>query len=218
MHDALSLVHDPVVDYHPSPCQRRRKHPGSDSQASKRPLTVHLRYSHGTDRKSPGNATSAFTLLALIFHSQLYNDWIYLWWTAYVNRPFNHGYVYIVLKESIMYIPIVGLGLRLAGFVFMSRNMKTDTPRLTRRLGQLTRRSKGGEGGLAPMWLMMFPEGTNLSRNGRAKSVKWAERQGEKDLKYTLIPRSTGTYFCLKALNGTVEWVYDCTLAYDGVP
>ena len=218
MYDALSLVHDPVVDYHPSPCQRRRKRPRSDPQASKWPLTVHLRYSHGTYRKSPGNATSALILLALIFHSQLYNDWIYLWWTAYVNRPFNHGHVYIVLKESIMYIPIVGLGLRLAGFVFMSRNMKTDTPRLTRRLGQLTRRSKGGEGGLSPMWLMMFPEGTNLSRNGRAKSVKWAERQGEKDLKYTLIPRSTGTYFCLKALNGTVEWVYDCTLAYDGVP
>ena len=218
MYDALSLVHDPVVDYHPGSCQRRRKRPMSDSQAPKRPFTVHLRYSHGTYRQSPGNATSAFALLALIFHSQLYNDWIYLWWTAYVNRPFNHGYVYIVLKESIMYIPIVGLGLRLAGFVFMSRNMKTDTPRLTRRLGQLTRRSKGGEGGLSPMWLMMFPEGTNLSRNGRAKSVKWAERQGEKDLKYTLIPRSTGTYFCLKALNRTVEWVYDCTLAYDGVP
>ncbi len=68
------------------------------------------------------------------------------------------------------------------------------------------------------MWLMMFPEGTNLSTNGRAKSVKWAEKKGEKDLKYTLIPRSTGTYFCLKALNETLEWVYDCTLAYDGVP
>lgn len=156
--------------------------------------------------------------MILISNHQLYNDWIYLWWTAYANRPFNHGHVYIVLKESIKYIPLVGLGLRLAGFVFMSRNMKTDTPRLTRRLGQLTRRRNGGKGGLEPMWLMMFPEGTNLSKNGRAKSVKWAERQGEKDLKYTLIPRSTGTYFCLKALNGTLEWVYDCTLAYDGVP
>ena len=100
----------------------------------------------------------------------------------------------------------------------MSRNLKTDTPRLTHRLSQLTRRSDGGKGELQPMWLMMFPEGTNLSKNGRAKSVKWAERQGEKDLKYTLIPRSTGTYFCLKALKGTLEWVYDCTLAYDGVP
>ena len=98
----------------------------------------------------------------------------------------------------------------------MSRNMKTDSPRLTRRLNQLTRR--GQDGKLVPMWLMMFPEGTNLSKNGRAKSEKWAARQGEQDLKYTLIPRSTGTWYCLKALGNTVEWVYDCTVAYDGVP
>lgn len=68
------------------------------------------------------------------------------------------------------------------------------------------------------MWLLMFPEGTNLSRNGRAASVRWAKKQGIPDLEYQLIPRSTGTYFCLKGLDSTVEWVYDCTLAYDGVP
>ncbi|KAL2040009.1 hypothetical protein N7G274_007412 [Stereocaulon virgatum] len=153
--------------------------------------------------------------LVLIANHQMYNDWVYLWWTAYTNQPRTHGNVFIVLKDSIKYIPIVGLGLRFAGFVFMSRKMKKDGPRLTRRLNQLTRR---GPNGLAPMWLMMFPEGTNLSRNGRAKSVKWAGKQGIPDLQYQLIPRSTGTYFCLKALEGTLDWVYDCTLAYDGVP
>ena len=144
----------------------------------------------------------------------MYNDWIYLWWTVYTNKL--HGYVYIVLKDSIKYIPIVGFGLRMAGFVFMSRKMKTDQPRLTHRLAQLTRKDSTGH--RDPMWLLMFPEGTNLSRNGRAASVKWAQRQDITDLKYQLIPRSTGTYFCLKGLNGTVPWVYDCTLAYDGVP
>ena len=146
---------------------------------------------------------------------QMYNDWVYLWWTAYTNQPSTHGHVYIVLKDSIKYIPIVGLGLRFAGFVFMSRKMKKDGPRLTRRMNQLTRR---GPNGLAPMWLMMFPEGTNLSKNGRAKSVKWAGKQGTPDMRYQLIPRSTGTYFCLKALEGALDWMYDCTLAYDGVP
>lgn len=144
----------------------------------------------------------------------MYNDWVYLWWTTYTAAL--HGHVYIVLKQSISYIPIVGLGLRLAGFVFMSRKMKTDQPRLTRRLAQLTRRNP--EGKLVPMWLLMFPEGTNLSKNGRAASVKWAKRQDLPDLRFQLIPRSTGTYFCLKGLDNTVEWVYDCTLAYDGIP
>lgn len=144
----------------------------------------------------------------------MYNDWVYLWWTAYTAS--FHGSVYIVLKDSIKYIPIVGFGLRMAGFVFMSRKLKTDQPRLTHRLAQLTRKDPAGH--RTPMWLLMFPEGTNLSRNGRAASVKWAKRQDIPDLKYQLIPRSTGTYFCLKGLDRTVEWVYDCTLAYDGVP
>lgn len=144
----------------------------------------------------------------------MYNDWVYLWHAAYTSA--THAWVYIVLKDSIKYIPIVGAGLRMAGFVFMSRKMKTDGPRLTRRLAQLKQRAPNGR--LNPMWLLMFPEGTNLSKNGRAASAKWANREGIQDLKYQLIPRSTGTYFCLKGLEGSLDWVYDCALAYDGVP
>ena len=149
----------------------------------------------------------------------MYNDWVYLWHTAYTSHL--HGWVYIVLKYSISYIPIVGTGLRMAGFVFMSRKMATDKPRLQRRLAQLRQRSpstSAGQGRLNPMWLLMFPEGTNLSKNGREGSRKFAEKMGRKDLKRVLWPRSTGTFFVLKGLEGTVEWVYDCTMAYDGVP
>ena len=99
----------------------------------------------------------------------------------------------------------------------MARKMQTDRARLSRRLSQLSRRDRK-DGKLSPMYLIMFPEGTNLSKNGRAASMRWAGKSGREDLKYQLIPRSAGTYFCLKALEGTVEWVYDCTLAYDGVP
>ena len=64
----------------------------------------------------------------------------------------------------------------------------------------------------------MFPEGTNLSPNARAKSRKWAEKSGIKDCEHVLLPRSTGLKFCLEELGNTVEWVYDCTLAYEGIP
>ena len=93
--------------------------------------------------------------------------------------------------------------------------MKTDLPRLTRRMTQLKRPNPTG---FNPMWLVMFPEGTNLSKNGRRKSAQWAERKGFSDLRYQLLPHSAGTYMCLKALEGTVDWVYDCTLAYDDIP
>ena len=101
----------------------------------------------------------------------------------------------------------------------MTRKMATDRSRLDRRLAQLiTRRGADGSGALEPMWLMIFPEGTNLSENGRAKSAAWADKQGVEDFKHLLIPRSGGMYVCAKALKGGVEWVYDCTLAYDGIP
>jgi lysocardiolipin and lysophospholipid acyltransferase len=132
-----------------------------------------------------------------------------------------HGHIYIILKESLKHVPIVGWGMRFYGFVFMSRKMSTDQPRLAHRLQQLKEVHSGplsGTSGLDPMWLLLFPEGTNLSANTRSKSTAWAEKQGYKDFEQTLVPRSTGSFFCLNELKGTVDYVYDCTLAYEGVP
>ena len=131
-----------------------------------------------------------------------------------------HGHIYIILKESLKYVPVLGPAMMFYGFIFMSRKMAKDKPRLAHRLGQLKTRHSGPQGAqsLDPMWLLIFPEGTNLSDNGRVKSAKWAEKIGVPDMRHQLIPKSTGTYFCLNELKGTVDWVYDCTLAYEGIP
>jgi lysocardiolipin and lysophospholipid acyltransferase len=132
-----------------------------------------------------------------------------------------HGHIYIILKDTLRYIPILGVGMMFYGFIFMSRKMEQDKPKLTHRLKQLKTRHTGplsGSTGLDPMWLLIFPEGTNASKNGRAKSAKWAENQGIPDMQHVLLPRSTGTFFILNELKGTVDWVYDCTVAYEGIP
>ena len=131
-----------------------------------------------------------------------------------------HGHIYIILKESIKYIPIIGLGCIFHGFIFMSRKMAVDQPRLAHRLGKLKTKytTLDGKTYLNPMWLLLFPEGTNLSNNGRVKSAAWAAKTGIKDLQHLMLPRSTGMFFCLKELKGTVDYVYDCTVAYEGVP
>jgi 1-acyl-sn-glycerol-3-phosphate acyltransferase len=159
--------------------------------------------------------------MVMIANHQLYTDWLYLWWIGYTNQPQMHGHIFIILKESLKHIPIIGWGMRFYGFVFMSRKMATDQPRMAHRLKQLRTRHTGpmsGSSGLNPMWLLLFPEGTNASDNGRAKSAKWAEKIGVKDMQHVLLPRSTGMFFCLNELKGTVDYVYDCTLAYEGVP
>ncbi|KAK4181531.1 acyltransferase-domain-containing protein [Triangularia setosa] len=158
--------------------------------------------------------------MVMIANHQIYTDWLYLWWVGYANSPQMHGYVYIILKESLKYIPIAGLGMVFYGFIFMSRKMAVDQPRMAHRLGKLKAHTTTPDGTkyLNPMWLLLFPEGTNASQNGRNKSAKWAEKIGVKDPEHMLLPRSTGTFFCLNELKGTVEYVYDCTVAYEGVP
>jgi len=131
-----------------------------------------------------------------------------------------HGHIYIILKESLKNVPIIGWGMRFYGFIFMSRKMAVDQPRMAYRLGKLKEVHTGplsGTTGLDPMWLILFPEGTNASDNGREKSAQWAKKIGVKDVEHCLLPRSTGSFFCLTELKGSVEYVYDCTLSYEGV-
>ncbi|KAH8909173.1 acyltransferase-domain-containing protein [Coniochaeta sp. PMI_546] len=158
--------------------------------------------------------------MVMIANHQIYTDWLYLWWVGYANRPHMHGYLYIILKQSLKYIPIMGQGMMFYGFIFMSRKMSVDRPRMAHRLGKLKTQHTAPDGKryLNPMWLLLFPEGTNASANGRAKSARWADKIGVRDPEHVLLPRSTGMYFCLCELKGTVEWVYDCTVAYEGIP
>lgn len=158
--------------------------------------------------------------MVMIANHQIYTDWLYLWWVGYANRPRMHGYLYIILKESLKYIPVMGQGMMFYGFIFMSRKMSVDRPRLAHRLGKLKTQHAAPDGRrhLDPMWLLLFPEGTNASGNGRRKSAAWAAKTGLRDPRHVLLPRSTGMYFCLGELKGTVEYVYDCTVAYEGVP
>lgn len=157
--------------------------------------------------------------MVLIANHQVYTDWIYLWWVAYTNQM--HGYIYIILKESLKYIPVLGQGMMFYGFIFMARKWLSDKPRLQHRLEKLKLRNTGSKSdkpAFDPMWLLIFPEGTNLSPNTKKRSEEYCKKQGIEPMKYQLLPRTTGLFFCLQQLRGTVDWVYDCTVAYEGPP
>ncbi|KAK4992038.1 hypothetical protein LTR50_001434 [Elasticomyces elasticus] len=159
--------------------------------------------------------------LVLIANHQIYTDWLYLWWIAYTSHM--HGHIYIILKQSLKFVPVIGPAMMFYGFIFVARKWATDQARIRYRLRKLNSRHQGPmsgptEGALDPMWLLLFPEGTNLSENTRKGSARWAEKQGTQDLAHCILPRSTGLQFCLQELRGTLEWVYDCTIAYEGVP
>lgn len=147
--------------------------------------------------------------LVLIANHQIYTDWLYLWWIAYCNGV--HGNLYIILKESLKHIPILGWGMQLSQFIFLKRNWEKDKPRMAKALQRLNKKA-------AAMWLLIFPEGTNLAPSTRERSSEWAKKSKVKDMQHVLLPRSTGLQFCLQELRQTVDYVYDCTIAYEGVP
>ncbi|KAG8630986.1 hypothetical protein KVT40_000126 [Elsinoe batatas] len=156
--------------------------------------------------------------LVLVANHQIYTDWLYLWWIAYTAG--QHGHIYIILKQSLKWVPLIGPAMQLYSFIFMARKWASDQARMAYRLQKLRTEHKDDKGNtyLNPMWLLIFPEGTNLSANTRASSAKWAEKSGTKDLKHALLPRSTGLQFCLAQLKGSVDYVYDCTIAYERIP
>lgn len=157
--------------------------------------------------------------LVLMSNHQVYTDWIYLWWLAYTNRM--HGRIYIILKESLKYIPVIGQGMSFYGFIFMARKWLSDKPRLQHRLEKLKTKNEGSNSGspaFDPMWLLIFPEGTNLSANTKGRSAAYGQKQGLPSMKHALNPRSTGLFFCLQQLRGTIDWVYDSTVSYEGPP
>lgn len=147
--------------------------------------------------------------IVLIANHQIYTDWLYLWWTAYCRGM--HGRLYIILKESLKKIPIIGWGMQFSQFIFLKRNWERDRDHMAQALGRLNKLAD-------PMWLLIFPEGTNLARSTRERSAKWAAKNKMKDMRHCLLPRSTGLRFCLQELQSTVDYLYDCTLAYEGVP
>jgi 1-acyl-sn-glycerol-3-phosphate acyltransferase len=121
-----------------------------------------------------------------------------------------HGRIHVVLKESLKKLPFLGWGMALSKFIFLKRNWEEDKAGLANHLQSLNNVED-------PMWLMFFPEGTNLAPSTRQKSKKWAEENGLKDFQHVLLPRSTGLHFVLLKLRETVDYVYDCTVGYEGV-
>ncbi|OZJ03143.1 hypothetical protein BZG36_04640 [Bifiguratus adelaidae] len=148
--------------------------------------------------------------LILISNHQVYADWIYLWCFAYMANA--HGAVKIILKDALRKLPIFGLvcGMQFFDFIFLKRKLAADKVIITQTL----ERSRSVDN---PMWLVIFPEGTVISENTRARSKAFADKLGFVDRTYLLLPRSTGLHLCMATLDDTVEYLYDVTVGYEGV-
>ncbi|KAI8981790.1 acyltransferase-domain-containing protein [Mycotypha africana] len=146
--------------------------------------------------------------LIMIANHQIYADWIYIWFIAYLSKA--HGAIKIMLKHSLSLLPIWGRGMKFFEFIFLKRRLEQDKDNILGMLNSAKSRNR-------PMWLVLFPEGTVISDNTRLKSKNYATKLGMDDFKFTLLPRITGLLMCKETLKDSVEWLYDLTIAYPGI-
>lgn len=178
--------------------------------------------------------------LVVMANHQAYTDWMYVWILAcYAGAAEG---ITILLKASLKHVPFVGWGMvrpacslcsfqQFFRFIFLKRSWAADRLNLTHSLKRLVR-ATFEQGKRHPLWLVIFPEGTITSDNERAKSLRYAQREGivssglnrtysrQDDFEAVLLPRSTGLLFCLRTLLPEVPdlKLLDVTIGYPGVP
>lgn len=81
-------------------------------------------------------------------------DWMYLWDLAV--RKGCLGCIKYILKSSLMKLPIFGWGFHVLEFIPVERKWESDETNLCRMLSTFTCRQD-------PLWLSVFPEGTDFT-------------------------------------------------------
>lgn len=180
----------------------------------------------------------------LMGNHQIYTDWFYLWFITYTAR-LSEG-VYIILKDALSKIPVLGYGMNNFNFMFLSRKWDQDKVRLTNQLLEIDADARGSgpssgvkhiastnisddlegikqwpkqsmSGNIFPYEIILYPEGTVPSNRTTKKSREFCEKLGVKPLKHLLLPRVRGLFLVLRKLRNTAEVVYDITCGYGGL-
>ncbi|RDX56035.1 hypothetical protein OH76DRAFT_1337998 [Lentinus brumalis] len=148
-----------------------------------------------------------------IANHQIYLDWWYAWSLTYLMG--THKDVFIVLKKSLKWVPILGWGMQFYNFIFLARSWASDRLHLSKSLSWLARRAEKED---SPLTFILYPEGTLISKDTRPVSKKYADKLGIPDMTNVLLPRSTGLHYSLRSLAPRIPNLHllDITVAYPG--
>lgn len=107
--------------------------------------------------------------------------------------------------------------MQLFDFIFLARSWIKDQRTLAHQLSKLARLSHLDK---SPLTLLIFPEGTLVSKDTRPQSKKYADKMGLEDCRNVLLPRSTGLLYCARTLRKEIEdlTLVDATIGYPGIP
>ncbi|OVA04561.1 Phospholipid/glycerol acyltransferase [Macleaya cordata] len=152
-----------------------------------------------------GEAVPARERVLLIANHRTEVDWMYLWDLAL--RKGRLGYIKYVLKSSLMKLPVFGWAFHILDFISVERKWEVDKSTMCRMLSTFTDPQD-------PMWLAVFPEGTDFTEQKCMRSQKYAAENGLPILKNVLLPKTRGFHACFEALRSSLDAVYDVTICY----
>nr|KAF6328891.1 lysocardiolipin acyltransferase 1 [Pipistrellus kuhlii] len=127
----------------------------------------------------------------IIMNHRTRMDWMFLW-----NCMMRYSYLRlgkVCLKASLKSVPGFGWAMQAAAYIFIHRKWKDDKSHFEDILDYFCDIRE-------PLQLLIFPEGTDLTENSKARSNEFAEKNGLQKYEYVLHPRTTGFTFVVDRL------------------
>lgn len=152
-----------------------------------------------------GDSVPTENRVLLIANHRTEVDWMYLWDLAL--RKGKLGYVKYVLKNSLMRLPVFGWAFHILEFIPVERRWEADKSKMQLMLSSF-------KDVRDPLWLALFPEGTDFTEQKSIRSQKMAAENGLPVLKHVLLPKTKGFFACLNELKDSLDAVYDITIGY----
>lgn len=114
-----------------------------------------------------------------------------------------------LIKDTAIYIPVFGIGMKMTGFLYIKRNIEKDEKRITNYCSFMRRMN-------IPLWLIVYPEGTRFSKEKRAKSQEFCRKRNLPVLNNVLFPRTGGFRLLAENFRGSqIKNVADLTIFFD---
>ena len=141
-----------------------------------------------------GDPFSAAENAIIVANHRTRLDWNFIWAALlHSGVPTSAHNTKLILKDDVKEVPGVGWTMQMSRFFYISRKWKKDEIRLERMISHLTSSSD-------PFQLLLFPEGTNLTKDTKVTSDKFAAANNLEPYSHVLHPRTTGFSFLAKRM------------------
>lgn len=123
------------------------------------------------------------------------------------KRTGRMGIMRWMVKDEMRFVPFVGWGMLFLDFLFLKRDWAKDRARIQATFARLRERA-------APVWLVLFPEGTRRTPTKHTASMAHARKAGFKETPNVMIPRTRGFAASVEGLTGKINAVFRIVIVY----